>query len=362
MKPFFGPTQNTQRHGGLRQWDSLPRFFLVSREVPPNVQLPPNCFCEADMDKALKAAEEDDSSSSSSSSSDSDDSSESSFGLKTSKKPKAKAKPKHRKPVQVKETSKPQPEEEKEQAEDHKPDASMAPSISEVKSERSAVSGATGADKPLTPSALMDKANSCYKGMEQITAWALYQGLKSKDVDGKIGRSLDVTAKMEAHRASDPAMAELAGKLTGEVDRVSQQSELFSSLSSPVDLAPTLQAKATMILEILKTWKLEETTAFLSDIARRTCEGLISSQGKDRTMFGFLSAKNNLGWDGFGLFMVKDSLQSQEQDCLQLVASIQLNTLNYFMDKLRNVGDSLAPILDSIPKAWYMPELCRTGV
>jgi len=317
------------------------------------------------MEKALRAAEEDDSSSSSSSSSDSDDSSESSFGLKTAKKPKAKAKPKHRKPVQPpqqKDTIKAQPEEAKDQAEDNKPDASVVPSISEVKSERSGASGAAGADKPLTPLALMDKANSCFKGMEQITAWALYQGVKSKDVDGKIGRSLDVTAKMEAHRASDPAMAELAEKLTGEVDRVSQQSELFISLSSPADLAPTLQSKATMVLEIIKTWKLEETTAFLSDIARRTCEGLISSQGKDRTMFGFLSAKNNLGWDGFGLSMVKDSLQSQEQDCLQLVASIQLNTLNFFMDKLRNVGDSLAPILESIPKTWYMPELCRTGV
>ena len=316
------------------------------------------------MDRALKAAEEDDSSSSSSSSSDSDNSSGSSFGLKTTKKPKAKAKPKQKKPRDSKEKeNKPQPEDDKDKDKDKdlpedKPE-SAAPTMSEAKSERSA---ATGVDKPLTPSALMDKANSCYKGMEQITAWALYQGVKSKDVDCKISRSLDVTAKMEAHRASDPSMAELADKLTAEVDRVSQQSELFSSLSSPADLAPTLQAKAAMIVEIVKTWKLEETTAFLSDISRRTCDGLLSSQGKDRTMFGFLSVKSNLGWDGFGLFIVKNSFQSQEQDCLQLVASIQLNTLNYFMDKLRNVGESLVPILDSIPKAWYMPELCRTGV
>lgn len=311
------------------------------------------------MDAAIKQAEQDEEDSSSSSSASDSDSSESSFALKKAekekKKPKAKAKAKGqggKKPVVPK-------------SEDVDQVPSGAPTITSPAplSEKSSAA-ASVAEKPVTLEVLMDRANASLLAIKGLTAWTLYNGAKTKDVDTKIAKCLDIVSKIENRPPpADNALVTIAENLTAEMDRVSQQSDLFAKLSVAEDVAQTLRGSSDQILEIVKGWSQEESSSFLNDLGRKTCDAFLGSSGKDPVFFGFLTTATMDDWDGFSIKMVKELMQEDQDYYEMLVAQVQQNALNYFMDRLRSVAkteSSAKNLLQSFPKTWYMPELCRT--
>ena len=307
------------------------------------------------MERNIRQAGEDDSDSSSSSSSEDDSSTESGFGFKKApKKGKAKAKAGRKKPPQERKVKNEDPAEVAE--------ADAAP-VTTAPSEKTAVSSAVGvSEKALSPTHLLDKANAFLKGLQQLTPWSLYQGVKAKELDAKMSRSLDIVSKLE-NAPHDASLKELSEKLTGEVNRVSQQGELFTSLASPSELASVLQSRAGTIAEMVQNWKQEESNSFMTDLCKRIIDLLVSSEGKEPLFFQFVALKEEIPKDGTFTLNNLKSIISVEQDALQNIALFQQNSFNYFIDRLRGVPPNIMPaILDVIPKAWYFPELCRTGI
>eukprot|EP00438_Fugacium_kawagutii_P021310 Skav206981 [mRNA] locus=scaffold1394:74797:77128:- [translate_table: standard] len=301
------------------------------------------------MDKALKkAAEDEEASSSSSSDSDSSSSSESGFGLKKGgAKPKAKAKGKKATQKEPKEANTTKEPEVANDATDP-PVASTAPSMP---SERSVIS-APGSDKvALTPALLLDRAVACGKALEQFTTWSLYQGVKQKELDSKISKSLDVVSKLGS-LAPDENVTAAMESLNSQANTLSHQAELFSALATPSEFTTTLAGNGAMLADIYKAWKPEEANAFLMDMSRRTCDVLISTKGVDATFFKFVTLNRQL-WsaNGFDLCRVKEIAGSDEEGMLR-IATVQQNALNYFIDRLRSVSDGLEGILGAIPKGW----------
>ena len=304
------------------------------------------------MDRNIKqAAEDDKSDSSSSSSSDDDSSSESGFGFKKApRKGKGKPKGKAKKPP-AKQVKLEDPPEE------------PAPTPSAPPSEHTAASSLlAGSEKALSPTHLMDKAAASLKALQQLTPWSLYQGVKAKELDAKISKSLDMVSKLES-APQDASLTEISEKLTAEVNRVSQQGELFAHLASPSELASVLQSRAKTITEMVQNWKQEESNSFLIDLCKRIIDLLVSTEGKEPLFFQFVALKGEIPDEGVFTLNNLKSIVSVEQDALQSIALLQQNAFNYFIDRLRGVPPNILPaILDVIPKAWYLPELCRTGI
>lgn len=84
----------------------------------------------------------------------------------------------------------------------------------------------------------------------------------------------------------------------------------------------------------------------------------INSDGASADIFSYISSKTQEGYDAFGL----SDLMDFEKDGLKVaLAQTQVNGLNHWMDKLRNVAsyDSCRSILNSLPGGWYRPELAQ---
>lgn len=327
--------------------------------ISPRARLP----SQAAMEDALRKAAEDEEkgSDSDSSSSSSSPSSDSGFGLKKSK-AKAKAKSKGTKGKKAQE-----PEKQDDANQSHPPEPGSAPSASTrdmvsdmAASDKSGAPPSVCSEKQLPAAVLLDKAEACKKSLDQVTPWALYNGMKQKDLDARITKSLDMASKLEA-RGSDPTLSAAADQLNQVVNKVSQDAELFASLSSPKDLVHTLLSKAEEIRVILASWTNEQLGTFLNDLARKLCDLLIASSPHQPAFFKFLTVKKLDDWDGLSLRAVK-SMEKDGSDYSQQVAQVQQNGLNYFMDRLRGitVAEQVLPILKAIPSAWYMPEICRT--
>ena len=151
----------------------------------PRARLP----SQAAMEDALrKAAEnEEKGSDSDSSSSSSSSSSDSGFGLKKSK-TKAKAKSKGTKGKKAQE-----PEKQDDAGQSHPPEPGSAPSASTrdmvsdmAASDKSGAPPSVCSEKQLPAAVLLDKAEACKKSLDQVTPWALYNGMKQKDIDARI--------------------------------------------------------------------------------------------------------------------------------------------------------------------------------
>ena len=83
----------------------------------------------------------------------------------------------------------------------------------------------------------------------------------------------------------------------------------------------------------------------------------ITSGGKDTTIWQFLNIMHT-GWEGFSMA----KLSNDDPARLACLSQVQVNAINFWMDKLRNVSqqDACHGILGSMPENWWLPALTRT--
>ena len=316
---------------------------------------------------ALEAAKNEDSSSSSSSEDSDSDSKSSHVGLgKAGKsKPKARAKTKAAK---AKSAPAPPPA-----PLDIPPVSTSGPSSApeSARSEKS-FSGAESATAKGQAAGMLDKASASLKSLQEVTAVMIWNGaVKGKDLDSKMSKAMDLSAKCET-KLSDAAAQEVALKLSQEIARLSLESNVFSALSSQgsdSDFKETLLKHTSDLLGCVLMWTWEELLGFLADLGRKLCDLLITSQGNDDTFFHFLSCKKRPQWEGFSLSLLKLTGdkpegwgQAQDDELLKVIGQVQHASLNYFIDRFRSMSADVDKILRAIPTDWYLPEICRRGV
>ena len=306
------------------------------------------------MQQNLKAAEEDggsDSDSSSSSSSSSGSSSSSQFGIARAadkkKKPKAKAKSKG-----------------KRKEKENKESGAEAPAEESVKPSTKSDSAASS----LTPAALLEKATECLKAIQEVNSWAIWSGgIKQKDVDSRMAKAITIISKLEA-RHGDPSLAGMGGKLNEEVNRLSEDSEIFHGLAAQ-QLVPEnayLTTDGPSISKKILKWNDEQILNFITDIGRKLCDNLFVSNAEDSFFYTFIRAgeSDHVG-NAFNLAAFIKGAGDQEgtdkRDVTTLVAQAQYNLINFFLDKFRALHGNVETMLHSIPKSFFLPEICRQG-
>ena len=89
--------------------------------------------------------------------------------------------------------------------------------------------------------------------------------------------------------------------------------------------------------------------AFLGKLTQATVSG------KSDKLFTFMAINNPE--EDFSLGMLK----SDKSDLKVTLAQIQVNALNYWMDKLRTLSSSQCEsALLALPEKWFFPSICRT--
>lgn len=320
-------------------------------------------YCQEAANAAWEEAEkeQDSSSESSSSSSSCSDNSSSDFGLKAGEKKskaKAKAKPRQKKPKQEAEHS-----EANGQAPSGLPSNSSQAGADSSKPEKPA-----GVPDKLTASALQEKGQSSLKSLQEANALAIWSGLKSKDVDSRINKALDLISKMD-NRPGDANLATLSSQLSQEVDRVSSEIAIFQNLSSnsgKSDNIDLLLQHGQTIANYVSNWSFEHITSFLTDTGRKLCDNFTAHVNAQAgaAFFFFLSVKKFDKWNGFSLHLLKDIASANNgasEMCVHL-AQIQQNLINYFLDRFRSMpAESVEPVLKGIPLEFSLPQICRTN-
>ena len=107
---------------------------------------------------------------------------------------------------------------------------------------------------------------------------------------------------------------------------------------------------------------------FLTDLGRKLCDLLISSDGSKQDFFNFVELKDSFHKSKFTLFGLR-LLKAEAEEAGEpnpLVAElhttlmqVQQTLLNYFLDRFRSLTHQTESILQSIPRHWYLPEICR---
>lgn len=314
-----------------------------------------------------KAAQEEKADSDSdSSSSDSDSSSDSSSGIglqrQSEKAPKSKAKPKKKAENKKEKTE----SAEVNPAPDGQASSAVPSGTDQQKVDKPEKEKIDKTDK-MTATQLLEKAGYCLKSLEEISTWSIWtSSIKGKDVDSRIAKAVDMTSKLE-RRSGEPGLPDMAVKLTEEGNRVSNHMHLLQPLisSNPSDVEDGLtgQEKCDGFLEILQSWKGEQITSSLTDVGRKLCDLLMSSEGSNGIFYRFVACKES-EQTFFTLGSLKKSAEnkppgSQDDNTLAHVAQVQQNLLNYFLDRFRTANESAAKVLDSIPRDWFLPEICR---
>ena len=318
------------------------------------------------LEKAAQEEKADSDSDSSSSESDSSSASSSGIGLQkhSEKAPKGKAKPKTKSQKKNKEKQEKQPPADATSA----PDALASSAVPSVKpdADKKVPEKADKTDKMSAPQ-LLEKAGYCLKSLEEISTWSIWtSSVKAKDVDSRIAKAVDMTSKLE-RRSGEPGLPEMAIKLTEEGNRVSNHMHLLQPLmsSNPSDIEDGLTGKDKCdgFLEILQSWKGEQITSSLTDVGRKLCDLLFSSEGNNGIFYQFVACRGSQQ-TFFTLGSLKESAEkqppeTQDDSILAHVAQVQQNLLNYFLDRFRTANESAGKVLESIPRDWFLPEICR---
>lgn len=314
------------------------------------------------MEEAAKE-EEESSSDSDSSGSSSNSSKSSAVGLKKGK-AKAKAKARGKKappPVAI-------PQEKQ----DESTPCQSAPSLaSPPDSARSDKSAAPSDSKMMTSAMLQDKALAACKTLDQVTPWMIWGGaIKAKDLDSRLSKALDLATKSES-RMNDSGLQNIAVELNKVIGRVTLENNILSGISgapAATDLREVLR-NTDDLHKIFFSFNQEERGSFLSDLGRKLCDFVISTAGEDDTFFHFLSCKRLGALDIFSM----RSLESTDNkppnwspadgiELDKLIGNVQATSLNYFIDRFRNLTCDVEKVLAAIPKSWYVPEICRTAL
>lgn len=204
----------------------------------------------------MKKAEEEESDDETSSSSSTDGSSSSSeIGLKPgqkAQKPKAKAK---RRPKAK--SSPPQTVTESEVVTTD----SAVPSEAGSKSEK----GPEKAEK------VLEKSNQILSSLKELSSLSMWMGsVKAKDISSRVSKGVDLASKCEGF-PGEPSIAEIFPQLNEEVNRVSQQQEMFMKLATGKDVGQVLTQYKQDLFTIVLGWKNEDIASFLSDIGLKMC-------------------------------------------------------------------------------------------
>lgn len=297
----------------------------------------------------MKKAEEEESDDETSSSSSTDGSSSSSeIGLKPgqkAQKPKAKAK---RRPKAK--SSPPQTVTESEVVTTD----SAVPSEAGSKSEK----GPEKAEK------VLEKSNQILSSLKELSSLSMWMGsVKAKDISSRVSKGVDLASKCEGF-PGEPSIAEIFPQLNEEVNRVSQQQEMFMKLATGKDVGQVLTQYKQDLFTIVLGWKNEDIASFLSDMGRKLMDELISTEGVSKTFYDFISV-NQSKWDGLGFAHFHSAAHGQDgavekPELMSCVAQAQHTVLNCFIDRFRSISNTEA-MLQSIPTSWFLPEICRLG-
>lgn len=303
------------------------------------------------MEEQLKKAEEAESDSDTSSSSSTDGSSSSSeIGLKPgqkAQKPKAKAK---RKPKVKSPPDQPQTEE-----------------VGSVgTTDLAAGSEAGKSDKgPEKAEKVLEKSNQILSSLKELSSVSMWMGsFKAKDISSRVSKGVDLASKCEGF-PGEPSIAEILPQLNQELNRVSQQQEMFLKLANGKDVGQVLTQYKQDLLTIVLDWKNEDLVSFLNDMGRKLMDELISTAGVSKTFYDFISVHQSK-WDGLGFAHFHSAAHGQDgavekPELMSCVAQAQHAVLNCFIDRFRSTGSNTDAILQSIPTSWFLPEICRLG-
>lgn len=295
------------------------------------------------MEQKLKdAAAEEEKSDSEGSSSDDSSSTTSSSGIGLKKGQKAKAKPRRKAKAKAGPPSNPGAE---------KPDAAKS-----EKSERS--------DKGLSAAGVLEKSKASLNSLKEVSTISVWTGsIKAKDATARVSKGLDLVGKLEKF-PGEPECVSMVAELTSEVNRVSQQSEVLTSLQSP-DLEGILINSKEVIANIVLEWKKDDLASFLTEIGKKLCEELVKAEGKQKIFFDFLSLNPSGSWLGFGAAFLQTHAQDIQHDgrveLLTSIALAQQALLNFFIDKFRAMSTPTEGLLQALPKKWFIPTICRCG-
>ena len=304
------------------------------------------------MEEQLKKAEEAESEDDTSSTSSSDGSSSSSeYGLKPGQKaqkaPKAKAK---RKPKARSAGNQPQTDE----------GAPLANAV--APSESGSKEKSPGPDKA---EKVLEKSNQILSSLQELSPVSMYQGsVKAKDIAACVSRGVDLASKCEGLHG-EPALAEILPKLNQELNRVSQQQEMFLKLTDGKDVGQMLIQYKQDLMTVILGWKNEDIISFLGDMGRKLMDELISTAGVSKTFYDFISV-NQSKWDGLGFASFHSAAHGEDgavekPELISCVAQAQHTVLNCFIDRFRSMGSNTEAMLQSIPASWFLPEMCRLG-
>lgn len=322
-------------------------------------------LCQEQEEELLRKAEEEDAASSSSESSESSHSSGSSSAVGLHKGAKAAGKPKQK--------AKAKPQQCKKQT----PEASAAPTGQETSVAGSLKGGAAKSEKStgdakISTSALLEKSKAALKSLEEVSAWHIWSGsLKGKDIESRLSKGLDLVSKCEA-RSGDASLASTTDALSKEANRVSQQVDLLQGISSAAqdeDFLEHITRNPEEISQIVVDWGNQELSSFLNDVGRRLSDMLVTSEAKVLNFFDYIHLRTSeKDINGFSLSFLKSFAEKMEQQATldELTGTLlqaQQTLLNYFLDRFRSMGNTTTEtILQSIPKSWFLPEICRRDV
>lgn len=211
--------------------------------------------------------------------------------------------------------------------------------------------------------ALTEKAKACFKSLEDVSAWAIWSNaIKPKDLDARVAKGLDFSSKLEAK--CDASATDLALALTKEVDRCNEQANLLKAFSSlSIDNAQQLlTGNAKVIAEIVLALGQQDVASFLSDIGRKLCDLLTSSEGAFTLFFQFIVIKDAAegGLFGFSYLLEENKkMPSPVDELVGFLCQSQTNLVNYFLDRFRAMGSCTEAVIRAIPSTWFLPDICR---
>ena len=82
-----------------------------------------------------------------------------------------------------------------------------------------------------------------------------------------------------------------------------------------------------------------------------------TATGKSDHLFSFLPIRDDPECFGLG------SLQHDKPDLKTTLGQIQVNAMNFWMDKLRTLPSTqLESALLALPENWWLPNICRTDL